>query len=111
MKIRIGNKAFYVKDCRGLSCARGLMFDHMQDIDGALVRGSSMWMPFVCHGLDLFFLDREMKILDIQESVPMTLNPKTWKSYACRDARYCLEMKKGMFKAKVGMKIKTVIRR
>src|SRR3989344_2854361 len=106
MKIKIENKTFRVKDCRGLSCACGLMFDDMKNIDGALVRGGSIWMPFVKHELELFFLDKNMKVSKIQKAVPMTLGPKTWKSYSCNGAKYCLEMKRGVCKAKVGAKFK-----
>lgn len=102
MRISAGKKMFSVKDCRGLSCVRGLMFDGMEDIDGALVRGSSIWMPFVKHELELFFLDKNMRISKIQGAVPMTLSPKTWKSYSCNGAKYCLEMKRGVCKAKAG---------
>ncbi|MBI2172861.1 MAG: DUF192 domain-containing protein [Candidatus Aenigmarchaeota archaeon] len=106
MRISAGKKMFSVKDCRGLSCVRGLMFDGMEDIDGALVRGSSIWMPFVKHELELFFIDRNMKTIKKSPAVPMSLNPKTWKTYSCNGARYCLEMKKGLCKAKVGAKVK-----
>ncbi len=106
MRISSGKRTFSVKDCRGLSCIWGLMFDDMKNIDGALVRGGSIWMPFVKHELELFFLDRNMIISKIQKAVPMTLKPKTWKSYSCAGAKYCLEMRKGACKAKLGMKIK-----
>lgn|SRR3989344_7352886 len=111
MKIRAGGKTFCVKDCRGLSCIKGLMFDDLKGIDGALVRGDSMWMPFVSHKLDLFFLDKEMRIISTQKAVPMTFSPATWKTYSCSGARYCLEMKKGLCKAKAGMKIEIILRR
>lgn len=105
MRIKVGKKTFHVKDCRGISCIRGLMFDGMEDIDGALVYGNSMWMPFVKHELDLFFLDKEMKIVAVKNAIPLTFNPKAWKSYSCKDAKYCLEMKKGVCKAKTGQRV------
>lgn len=110
MKIRAGGKAFYVKDCRGLSCIKGLMFDGMECIDGALVRGDSMWMPFVKRRLDLLFLDKGMRIITSKKAIPMTLNPATWKTYSCEGAKYCLEMKEGLCKAKPGTTI-IIIRR
>lgn len=105
MKIRIGNKAFNVKDCRGMSCIRGLMFDSMQGLDGALVLGWNMWMPFVKCPLDLFFLDKNFTMMEKRNAVPMTLNPKTWRTYSCTGAKYCLEMKKGILKAKIGDRV------
>ncbi|MBI2579486.1 MAG: DUF192 domain-containing protein [Candidatus Aenigmarchaeota archaeon] len=108
MKICIGKKTFCVKDCRGISCIRGLMFDGMRGIDGALVRGSSIWMPFVKRELDLFFLDKNLTIIKKEPAVPMTFDMKTWRTYSCRGAKYCLEMKKGVCKTNIGGKISII---
>ncbi len=93
IKIKIKGKIFRVKDCRGISSVRGLMFDDIKGHDGALVYANSIWMPFVKHNLDLFFLDEKFRVIGKQRAVPLTLNPKTWKVYKNKKARYCLEIK------------------
>ncbi|MBS3051647.1 MAG: DUF192 domain-containing protein [Candidatus Aenigmarchaeota archaeon] len=96
IKFRLGSRNFRVKDCRGLSSLRGLMFDD-SDVDGALIHANSIWMPFVKHDLDLFFLDKKMKVVEKQRAVPMTLDPRTWKTYSNSKAKYCLEIKSERF--------------
>ena len=93
INFRLGSRKFRVKDCKGLSSVRGLMFDDMKEYDGALIHANSIWMPFVKHKLDLFFLDGKMKVIDKQKAIPMTLDPRTWKSYSSKKAKYCLEIK------------------
>ncbi len=90
--IKMGRKKFRVKDCKGLSSIRGMMFDN-SDADGALIYGNSIWMPFVRQNLDLFFLDENKKVIEKKRAVPLTLNPKTWKIYKNKKAKYCLEIK------------------
>ena len=94
-KITINGKTYKVKDCSTFfSSVRGLMFDDMTGKDGALIHSNSIWMPFVKKPLKLFFLDENMKVIKtIEKAVPMTLNPKTWKVYSCKEAKYCLEVK------------------
>ncbi|MBI5347235.1 MAG: DUF192 domain-containing protein [Candidatus Aenigmarchaeota archaeon] len=103
MKIKINKKIIEVKDCRGLSSVRGMMFDKKSK--GALIRGNSIWMPFVSTSLCLLFLDNNYKLIEVQEAVPMTLNPKTWKVYNCNRAAYCLELRKGIIKNPVSVVI------
>ena len=55
--------------------------------------------------LDLFFLDKTFRVIDIQKAVPITLNPKTWKIHKNKNARYCLEIKAGLVSAIKGMEI------
>jgi len=105
IKIKLGKSVFNIKDCRGLGSLRGLMFDNMDGHDGALITGSSIWMPFVKSNLNLIFLDKGMKILDKQLAVPLTLNPKTWKVYSNGKAKYCLELKHTKLSVKKGAKI------
>jgi uncharacterized membrane protein (UPF0127 family) len=103
-KIKIGSKVLRIKDCRGLSSARGLMFDSLADKDGALIYANNIWMPF-CRSLDLYFLDKNFVVLGKKTAVPMTMNPKTWKVYANEKARYCLELKNGAASIRKGQKI------
>ena len=93
INVKIRGKNFRVKDCTGFSSIRGLMFDDMKKYDGALIHGNSIWMPFVRHDLDLFFLDKNKKIIDKKKAIPLTFNPKTWKTYSNKKAKYCLELK------------------
>ncbi|KHO47648.1 MAG: Protein of unknown function DUF192 [archaeon GW2011_AR5] len=92
INFRLGRKTYRVKDCKGLSSVRGLMFDN-SGADGALIYANSIWMPFVRHSLDLFFLDEKMKVIEKRRAVPLTLNPKTWKTYSNKKAKYCLEIR------------------
>lgn len=91
-----------IKDCTGLKSIYGLMFHDMKNIDGALIYANSIWMPFVKFNLDLYFLDSEFRIIDIQHAVTLTLSPKTWKVYECKKAKHCLEVKEGLIKKKIG---------
>ncbi len=106
MIIRAGRRALRIKDCKGLSSVKGLMFDSLKDVDGALIYANSIWMPFVKQELDLFFLDRNFKVVSSERAVPVTLNPATWKIYRNEGAKYCLEVKKGVLRARKGMRIK-----
>jgi uncharacterized membrane protein (UPF0127 family) len=103
-RIRAGGKMLRIKDCKGISSARGLMFDSLKDKDGALIYANNIWMPF-CQPLDIYFLDTKFKVLEKQFAIPMTLNPKTWKIYKNEKAAYCLELRKGAAKIKKGHKI------
>ncbi len=93
IKMKIGGRVFRVKDCEGISSVRGLMFDDVEGYDGALIHANNIWMPFVKHRLDLFFLDKKFKVIEKQKAVPLTLNPNTWKVYKNNKAKYCLEIK------------------
>src|SRR3989338_1001817 len=88
-----GRKKYMIKDCRGISSLRGLMFDAMSGKDGALIYGNSVWMPFVRHRLQLIFIDRAGIVVKTEDAVPMTLDPGSWKVYSCTGAVKCLEMK------------------
>ena len=105
IKAKVGNKTLRVKDCRGVLSIKGLMFNPLKDIDGALIYANSVWMPFVKE-LDLLFLGEDFKVIGVKHAVPITANPETWKTYSGKNAKYCLEVKRGLIKAKPGMKIK-----
>ncbi len=101
----IGKRSFKILDMRGLRSVVGLMFNDMKKIDGALISGNSIWMPFVKRELTLIFLDSSMVVRKVKRAVPMTANIKTWKIYSCKSAKYCLEIKQKI-QPKVGTKIK-----
>ncbi len=60
----------------------------------------SIWMACMKYSLDLIFIDENYKIVDIFEDVkPLTLNPKTWKTYIPKQkCRYVLEVESGLIK-------------
>lgn len=105
IKTKLNGKILRIKDCHGFSSIKGLMFDSMNDYDGALIYSNSVWMPFVKYKLTLLFLDNQFQILEIQNAVPLTLNPETWKVYSCAKAKYCLETKPSSAKGLKGRKI------
>jgi len=111
VKMKVGNRILRIKDCRGIFSFSGLMFDSMNDIDGALIYANNVWMPFVRRKLDLLFLDGNLKVIEIQRAVPITFtfNPNTWRIYANKNAKYCLEIKTGLIR-KNGILLKRVTR-
>lgn len=111
LAIKIKSKKLNIKNCKGIWSAIGLMFSKLKDIDGALIYANNVWMPFIYNDLDLFFLDKSLKILEYKKSVPISKNPQTWKIYQNNKASYCLEIKHGVIKnpkKTVGKKVKIV---
>jgi uncharacterized membrane protein (UPF0127 family) len=106
MKVKINNKIFEIKDCKGFRSMRGLMFDSLKKRDGALIYANNIWMPFVKHDLDLFFLDKNFCIIEKQRAVPLRWKRKTWKIYKNAEAKYCLEIKAGLTSPRNGTKVK-----
>jgi uncharacterized membrane protein (UPF0127 family) len=96
VRVKIGKRKLRIKDCRNFFSLTGLMFDNMEKIDGALIYGNSLWMPFVKKDLELIFLDDDFKVVGVQDAVPLTLDPRTWRIYENRRARYCLEISRGL---------------
>ncbi len=101
MEVKVNGKPLNIKDCRPLlRAAKGLMFSSLRNIDGALIRGNSIWMPF-CKPLTLIFLDKDYNLLKHENAESMTLNPKTWKIYKCSEAKYCLEINPNKIKERI----------
>ena len=98
VKMKVGDKTLRIKDCRGIFSISGLMFDNMDDIDGALIYGNNVWMPFVKRNLDLLFLDGNLKVIEIQKAVPITSNTNSWRIYVNHSAKCCLEIKTGLIR-------------
>lgn len=107
LEIKAGKKKLRIKDCKGAASLRGLMFDSMHEKDGALIYSNNIWMPFVRHELDLFFLDAQMRVVKKERAVPLSLKKSTWKIYKCEGAKYCLEVKASTVKEKI-TKVSTV---
>ena len=108
VKIKVDKRTFKIKDCKGLSSLRGLMFDDLEGKDGALIYANSIWMPFVRRDLNLIFLDERMRIAGNCIASPVTFNPKTWKIYKIDKAKYCLELKDCKLKVNEKTKVRLV---
>ncbi len=85
-----------------LSKSKGLMFKKkgrlllkfwMQDYH-------KIWMLFMKFPIDLVFIDKNKKIVDIIENAkPMSFDPKTWKLYyPKKKCKYILEVEAGLSK-------------
>ena len=107
IKIKIGNRTLRIKDCKGIASLKGLMFDSMKNCDGALIYGKVIWMPFIKHKLKLIFLDKDFEVVDTQYAIPISINIKSWRTYSCSRAKYCLETNKDV-KVKIGDKIRSI---
>lgn len=95
--IELNGKRLRVKDGRGLlSGTIGLMLNNFKDIDGCLIKTNSVHTSF-CKPLDLFWLDDDFRIMEVQEAYNFGV-------YSCRKARYCLEVRKGLVKARNGLR-------
>jgi uncharacterized membrane protein (UPF0127 family) len=109
IKVKIGKKILKIKDCKRFSAIRGLMFENLEDKDGALMYMNflcnSLCMTFVKDKLNLVFLDDKMRVLDAKIAEPMRTSYKTWKTYSCDNAKYCLELKDTRLKIKEGTQI------
>ena len=60
----------------------------------------SIWMPFMRFGIDIVYIDKEKRIVDIRHSVrPIGKNPMTWRVYKPKEkCRYVLEVASGLVK-------------
>ncbi len=101
-KTEIG-KVIYSKSI--LRNTKGLMFSR----SGRMLMRSpndsraAIWMPFMRYGLDLIFIDRSKKIVDIiYGAAPIRiLKPGTWKLYIPKKrCRYVFEIESGLAKKK-----------
>ena len=85
------------KKTRGLMLRKALASD-----SGILMlfeydRKHEIWMFAMRFPIDIVFIDKNKRIVDIKHSVkPMGKNPKTWRIYRPREAcRYVLEVNSG----------------
>ena len=52
----------------------------------------SLWMFAVRYPIKMIFINKNRIVIDIKEAEPLTLNPKTWKTYSPRETcKYILE--------------------
>ncbi|MCD6226213.1 MAG: DUF192 domain-containing protein [Candidatus Aenigmarchaeota archaeon] len=61
-----------------------------------------IWMLFMKFPIDLVFIDKNKKIVDIIENIkPITFDIKTWKIYSPKKkCKYILEVESGLVKSK-----------
>lgn len=98
----IGRKALHVLVAnRPWNKMRGMMFRRWEDVGNGMLFPfpfESRWgveMPF-CESMDVVFVSKEMRVVDIQRARPMTLDPRTWKIYRPRKkCKYVLELPAG----------------
>lgn len=65
-----------------------------------------MWMPLMLTEINMAFLDKDLRVIDFQTAVPITFNPKTWKTYKPKKpCKYVLELHKDK-KLRIGEKLK-----
>jgi len=65
----------------------------------------SLWMFLVNYHLKMVFIDKDKIVIDIKEAEPLSLNPKTWKTYLPgKPCKYILETPFDL-KIKVGDKL------
>ena len=82
---------------------KGLMFrDSLAKDAGFLMNFKrdgkhEIWMPFMRFSIDIIFIDKDKRIVDIRHSaLPIGWNPKTWRVYKPKEkARYILEVNAG----------------
>jgi uncharacterized membrane protein (UPF0127 family) len=65
----------------------------------------SLWMFAVKYPLKIIFIDNKKIVIDVKEAIPLSLNPKTWKTYKPKKpCKYILETPYD-FKIKIGDKL------
>ncbi len=66
------------------------------------------WMFGMRYGLDIIFIDRKKRVIEVQEAAPLSLNPKTWKLYVPKEkCEYVLEVpSESRYKFEKGYKLK-----
>ena len=108
MIISAGGQKFHVRDMRGMKSFKGLMFDPVED-DGAIISGNSIWMPFVAMPLFLYFLSSDFRLVGRQKAIPLKLfHPSTWRVYGSPPACCCLELKRPVRNARIGMQFRVM---
>ncbi len=104
MIVKNKTKQIEIKDvilCNNeFSKIKGLMFKKkgraLLSFDFEKIYG--IWMLFMRFSIDLAFIDKEKKIVDLKRNVPpINFNPKTWKTYyPKKKCQFILETEKGV---------------
>jgi hypothetical protein len=96
-KIKIGNSNIEVLHLKTyFELAFGLMFRKGENalLEFRKEGKYGIWMLFMRYPLDLIFLDKNKKVIEIIKNVPpISFNPKTWKTYyPKKKCKYVLEL-------------------
>jgi uncharacterized membrane protein (UPF0127 family) len=96
IKVKLKNleiEAIYIK---GFSIYRGLMFKKEGNalLEFPEEKRYKIWTLFMRYPLDLIFINKDKRVVEIMEdTLPITLNPKTWRFYKpVNSFRYLLEL-------------------
>jgi len=66
----------------------------------------SLWMFGVRYPIKMIFIDKDKTVIDIKEAIPLSFDPKTWKTYKPRKScKYILETPFNL-KIKIGDRIR-----
>ncbi len=103
MILKHRGKTLRVRDCKGVKSIFGLTLHPLITLDGALVYTNNIG-TFLCRTLDLYFLDNNFVVLE-KQTARHFLHPRSWKGYRNKEAKYTLEVKKGLADFKKGEKI------
>ncbi|NIO44033.1 MAG: hypothetical protein GTN36_00565 [Candidatus Aenigmarchaeota archaeon] len=108
MKIKLKNSTIEVEVADNfLKRAIGLSFSKKKNMFFYLPFESkwSLWMFAVRYPIKMIFMDKNKIVIDIKEGEPLSLNPKTWKTYKPKKpCKYILETPFNL-KMKIGDKL------
>jgi len=66
----------------------------------------SLWMFGVRYPIKMIYIDKDKTVIDIKEAIPLSFNPKTWRTYKPKNScKYILETPFNL-KIKIGDKIR-----
>ncbi len=97
IKLRAGNCKFNVLYLKNpFELMFGLMFRRKGNalMEFPWEGKPGIWMMFMRYSLNLVFLDKNLKVIDILKNIPpLSFNPKTWKTYyPKKKCKYVLEL-------------------
>jgi uncharacterized membrane protein (UPF0127 family) len=100
--VKLGKKTYNCTVSKdSLSQARGLMGRTLSEGEGMLFvfkdsSRRSFWMMGMVMEIEMVFISENLKVVDINHALPLSLNPSSWKLYRPKKpARYVLEILPG----------------
>lgn len=95
MKIKLGNSTIEAEIADDLiKRAIGLSLSEKKNMFFPMPYESrwSLWMFAVRYPIKMIFIDKNKKVIDIKNGIPITTDPKTWKVYTPKEpCKYILE--------------------
>jgi uncharacterized membrane protein (UPF0127 family) len=108
VSIRIRNRTINARVASSfLDSAKGLSFSKKENllIELPSERRCEIWMFGMRYALQLIYIDKNCRVVDVKFAEPMTLDPRTWKLYVPRKkCKYVLELPVSI-DVKVGSKL------